>query len=111
MPRRKVPDNETEDEKRIRLIKEKISGNADRSAKVAWKRKLSNLEALYEKVRPIEEEILTLMAKKTPILDEMQVLREEMVNECVHPFDYLIVKEDGQVICKFCNNKLKVVNG
>ena len=109
MPRRKVPENESAEDKRIRLIKEKIAGGPDRSAKVAWKRKMSNLEALYDKIKPIEDKILELMASKTPILDEMQTIREEMVCECVHPFDYLVVKED-HVLCKFCDRKMKIID-
>jgi len=51
-----------------------------------------------------------LIAKKQPIYDEMQEIREVMVDECIHPFDFLEVKDD-HVLCKFCNRKLKLLDG
>lgn len=106
MARRKNPENETEEDKKIRRVKEKIANGPSRSDKISWKRKLNNLEKLYQKISPIEDKILDLIAEKQPIFDEMQGIREEMMNECIHPFDYLTV--DGkEIICKFCNKKMK----
>ena len=110
MGRRKNPENETAEDKRIRKIKEKIANGPKRADKISWNRKLKNLEALYEKIRPIEDEILKLLAEKQPIFDDMQAIRQEMTDNCIHPFDYLEVKDDF-VICKFCNKRMKVVDG
>jgi small-conductance mechanosensitive channel len=109
MARRKKPENETPEERQERHIKEKIANKPNRPEKVSWNRKLANLEKLYEKIQPIEEQILDLIAQKQPIYDEMQEIREEMVNECIHPYDYLVINDD-HVLCKFCNKKLKLVN-
>ncbi len=109
MARRKTPENETPEQKEERHIKEKIANGPTRADKVSWKRKQENLEKLYDKIRPLEEQILSLIAEKQPIFDEMQAIRETMVDECIHPYDYLVVK-DGYVECKFCNRKLKIVN-
>lgn len=110
MARRKTPENETEEQKIDRLLKEKVAGLPSRSEKIAWNRKMSNLRKIYdEHVHPLEEEIIELMAKKQPHLDKMQALRADMVNNCIHPYDHLVVK-DGAVWCKFCDTKLTVVN-
>ena len=110
MARRKTPENETDKEREDRQIKEKLANGPKRAEKVSWNRKRSNLKALYEKIHPIENEILNLIAKKQPIFDEMQAIREVMVDECIHPFDHLVVN-DGYVLCKFCNRKLKLLDG
>ncbi len=110
MARRKNPENETAEDKRIRKIKEKIANGPKRSEKISWNRKRKNLESLYEKIRPIEDKILELISEKQPIFDEMQEIRGTMVDECIHPFDYLVVKDD-HILCKFCNKKLKVLDG
>ena len=109
MARKKIPENETAEEKKVRLLKEKITGGFSRAEKVSWNRKMDNLLALYEKISPIEEEIIALIAQKQPIYDEMQEIRQTMVDECIHPYDYLDVKED-HLICKFCNRKLKLLD-
>lgn len=109
MARRKTPENETPQEKKDRQIKEKIANGPERAEKVSWNRKMANLEALYDKIQPLEDEILDLISKKQPIYDEMQAIRVVMVDECIHPFDQLEVKE-GHAQCKFCNRKLKLLN-
>jgi len=109
MARRKTPENETADERKIRHIKEKIANGPSRTEKVSWNRKRNNLEDLHEKIQPLEEQILDLLVAKQPIFDEMQRIRNSMVDECIHPFDFLVVKED-HVLCKFCNKKLKLLD-
>jgi len=111
MARRKKPENETPEQAEERLLFETISNHADRSEKTAWKRKLVNMERLIEELRPVEEKILGIIKnEKQPILDQIQALRQEMVKDCVHPFEHLIQK-DGYVECKFCNRRIKVPNG
>jgi len=85
---------------------ESIANFSDRNSKMAWERKMSRMQRLLQKIQPIEEEIIELQAKKVPIYDEIQSIREDMVRECIHPFDYLIEK-DGYVYCKFCEAKIK----
>lgn len=110
MARRKTPENETAEERKIRHTKEKIANGPPRAEKVSWNRKLANLEALYAKITPLEDQILDLIAQKQPIYDEMQEMRNTMVDECIHPFDYLVVKDD-HILCKFCNRRMKVFDG
>jgi predicted nucleic acid-binding Zn-ribbon protein len=111
MARRKKPENETPEEAKLRLQLESIANHANRSEKTAWKRKLNNMEGLIEKLHPIEEEILKILSeKKQPLLDEIAELRALMVKDCIHPYEHLIMKEDGFVECKFCGKKLKVTD-
>ena len=106
MARRKKPTGETPEQAVERRQKESIANVANRSEKTSWNRKMENMVKLLAKIRPIEQKILNLHREKLPLLDEVHELRQTMVNECVHPFDQLIVKED-HVLCKFCNRKLK----
>jgi len=110
MARRKTPDNETKAQKNDRLLCEKVANAPDRSEKVSWKRKMKNLQELVDETQPISEEILKLIAQRQPFLDKIQDLRETMVNECIHPFDFLVV-EENHVLCKFCNRKIRVNDG
>jgi len=111
MARRKKPENETTEQSAERNLFEKIANHANRSEKTAWKRKFNNMEALIEELNPIEEKILKIMLEeKQPILDKISDLRKEMVNSCIHPFEYL-VQQDVFVECKFCNRKIRADNG
>lgn len=105
MARRKTPDNETPEQKEERLVKEAVSNAANRSEKVSWNRKMDNMVKLMSQLSPIEEEIIELQAKKIPIYDAIQELRQTMVNECVHPYEYLVDKDD-HLLCKFCGKKI-----
>lgn len=110
MARRKAPENETTKQQHERHIKEAIANNADRSEKTSWNRKMDNMVKLMSQLNPIEEQILELQAKKMPIFDEIQKLRTTMVNECVHPYEYLAIV-DQYVVCKFCDKKIRIPDG
>lgn len=108
MAKRKKPKFETEEQAEERQMLEAISNHATRSEKTSWNRKRKNMERLIEEeLAPLEEEILELQTKKSPILDEIAMYRKAMVESCVHPFEMLIVKDD-LVECKFCNARLKL---
>lgn len=109
MARRKKPEGETNDQAEVRRILETIADTATRSEKVSWDRKMDNMVSLLAKLRPIEEQILDLLAQKGPLLDEVQVLRKEMVRECVHPYTHLTFNEhDDTITCKFCERKFTI---
>lgn len=107
MARRKKPENETAHEKEQRQLFESIANNANRSEKTSWNRKLENMVKLIAKLRPIERQLIALMEQKLPILDDIQALRQTMVKECVHPYEYLVQTDDG-VLCKFCNKRIAI---
>jgi len=107
--RLKKPENETPDEAEIRRVKETIANAATRNEKVSWDRKMDNMVTLLSTLQPIEDEIADLMAKKMPIIDNVQILRNQMVLDCVHPYTHLVTHED-HVVCKFCNRKFNVQN-
>lgn len=115
MARRKKPDGETQDQAEVRRILETIADTATRSEKVSWDRKMDNMVKLLAKLRPIEEQILDLLAQKGPLLDQVQDLRREMVKECVHPYTHLTFNDnDNTIICKFCERKFAIremING
>lgn len=109
MARRKKPTAESMDETTQRRLKEEISNNANRSEKTSWNRKMDNMVKLLAELRPIEDKIIELHEKKIPIFDEIQELRKQMVQDCVHPYDHLLL-EDGHAKCKFCNRKISITN-
>lgn len=109
MARRKTPQNETTEQKQERQVKEIIANGPNRSEKVSWNRKMDNMVKLMTQLTPIEEQIIALQAQKMPIFDEIQALRETMVTECIHPYEYLVV-EDDHVRCKFCGKKISKPN-
>lgn len=120
MARRKAPANETTEEMEIRKVREEISNHATRSEKVSWERQYGNMQKLLtDKLQPIEEQILKLIGKKNVIFDEIVVLRDELVKDCIHPFEHVVedplnddlvvgagVGHSGIYTCKFCNKKV-----
>lgn len=108
MAKVKKPENETEEESRIRKAKERVANTANRSEKTSWDRKMDNMIKLLGKLEPIEQQMSDLMALKIPIMDDVQILRMEMVKDCVHPYTHLVFHHD-HVVCKFCNNKFNVI--
>jgi hypothetical protein len=108
MARKKKPENETQNAAEIRRVLEYVSNVASRGEKTSWNRKMDNMVKLIAQLTPIEERIFQIMlAEKQPIMDQINDLRSSMIQECVHPFDHLILKED-HVVCKFCNRKIGI---
>jgi hypothetical protein len=105
MARRKKPEDESPQQTFERRVREEIANAANRSEKTSWNRKMDNMVRLLAALKPIEEQILELQAKKTPVFDEIAGLRKQMVNECIHPFEYLIVHEN-HAVCKFCEKRV-----
>lgn len=111
MARRKKAEDETPEQMAERHLFEQISNHANRSEKTAWKRKQSNMGKLIIELEPVEAEILNiLLTKKQPLLDDIMTIRDIMVHDCIHPFEFLVQKE-GYVECKFCNRKIRASNG
>lgn len=107
MARKKKPQNETPEQLTIRQDIEQVSNVAMRGEKTAFNRKLKNMNTLIKKLQPIEQQIIALTAKKMPILDRVAVLRQDMVDSCVHPAEWVIHKGDW-LECKFCNRKIQI---
>ena len=110
MARKKKPLNETELEAEVRRELEQVANVASRSEKTSWNRKMNNMVKLLALLQPIEDKILELSAQKEPIFDEIQILRATMIKECIHPFEYLIRKEQ-HIECKFCGKKIGIKRG
>lgn len=107
MARRKKPESETKEQERCRKIKLQISDAYTRSEKTSWNRKMDNMNVMYERIRTIENLILDLQVQKMPLFDQLQQLREQMVQECIHPYDQLEVYPT-HVECKFCGRKISL---
>jgi hypothetical protein len=110
MARKKKPENETPEAAEERRILEFVANVAPRGEKTSWNRKMDNMVKLLAQLTPIEERILQIMREeKQPIIDQITQLRTTMVQECVHPYDQLVLKED-HILCKFCNRRMSIPN-
>ena len=107
MARRKKPEDENASQTLVRQQLEAVANSANRSEKVSFDRKMEAMLTLIEKLTPIEDKILDLMASKLPIVDQISSIRSDMVLLCVHPFEQL-VHNDDHVLCKFCNRRFNV---
>ena len=108
MARKKRPQDETPDQNAERKLFETISNSANRGEKTSWNRKMDKMVNVLSRLRPIEQKILDITKdEKIPIQDEIQKLREIMVRECVHPYEYLVQRDD-HILCKFCERKLSI---
>lgn len=107
MARRRKPLNETLEQSQIRQMFETIANSATRSEKMSWERKMDNMVKILAQLSPLENKILDLMVEKQKILDEVERLRKEMVNECVHPY-HMLVEKDKIIYCKFCDKRFVI---
>lgn len=96
----------TEDEVNEQLSA--VSGFANNAEKLAWRRKLKKMQDFLEELSPLEEQILQLYAAKQPIMDKIEKLRAAMIEECIHPSEYL-AHRGTHVECKFCNKLIRPV--
>lgn len=108
MARRKAAENETPEQAQQRRARESIANHATRSEKVSWERQYGNLQRILEdEMNPLENQILDLMVKKNEIFDRIVVLRDELILNCIHPFEMVAQDGEGKYHCKFCNKRLK----
>ena len=94
-----------EDEANLQL--DKVAKFADKNQRLSFRRKRERMDTLLERIRPIEAKILDLIHDKTPIMDEIEKVRQGMVHECVHPRDELVHK-GTHIQCKFCSKEIKL---
>ncbi len=109
MAKRKTPENVTEEQLADHKAKDLISNHATRSEKTAWNRQYENLAKLVKRLEPIEDKLMALQTEKGKIFDELLVLRKELVESCVHPFEQLVTHEQ-RIICKFCEKRMVLPN-
>lgn len=84
-----------------------ITSSASQSEKTSWNRKMDKMIKLLAQLQPLEQQIMDLISKKQPIFDAVKVLRNTMVNECIHPKQHLHIKPD-YIECKFCLKKIQI---
>lgn len=95
-----------------------VSKNNIANDRIAFQRRLTNLETyIRSEVNPIEEQILLLREKLIPLYDKVNELRGEAKEFCTHPVDFLEVKQNpddadmATVRCKFCDETFHVKDG
>jgi hypothetical protein len=76
--------------------------------KTSWLRKLDNLQTLVKQVNSLADQISEIEEKKIPIIDQIAELRQQMVQECIHPVDQLI-EYDTYTVCKFCEKRINLL--
>jgi hypothetical protein len=96
-------------EEKINSDINKISTHRDKNERLSWKRKKDKIEAMVKELEPIEDEILALIEKRKPFIEQIEELRAEMIKECVHPKDQL-VHYGTHVVCKFCDARITVTD-
>lgn len=96
----------SENDKKERDLKN-VANIKDKNEKLSWTRRQKKIEEMVIEMQPIEDQILALTAQRQEVLDKIQVLRKQMVKECIHPKNSLVHKET-YIECKFCNAKLSI---
>lgn len=109
MARAKTPAGETPEQTKTRQLLDTIANVATRGEKVSFDRKFDNMVSLLSLVKPIEDQILDLMAQKVPIIEQIEALRKTMIGNCIHPMTHLTV-HNNTVHCKFCNRTFSVLS-
>lgn len=84
-----------------------VAAHHGKNEKLAWKRKVKKMEGLFTQLRVFEERILAIVKEKEPLMDDVALLRSEMVKECIHPKDHL-VHLNTYLLCKFCEKKISI---
>lgn len=91
----------------VESISKIINSNIDKHKKIYWVRKHDRIKKLIEQINKIEDEINDIIIKeKLPLMDSIEKLRTELVNDCIHPKEFLVIQNNNKVLCKFCNRKL-----
>lgn len=86
----------------------KIVNYTHKNDRISWNRKYKKMKTMMdETISPLEEQILELTMKKMLAIDKVIALRNILTKECVHPREFLVIK-DGYILCKFCDSKLNV---
>jgi hypothetical protein len=101
-------DSVKEKKAKEKAIFDKIVNYPSKNERIAWNRKHKKMKAMIdENISPIEMKILELTMDKMKHMDDAMAIREILSTECVHPREFLILR-DKHVFCKFCDAKLKV---
>lgn len=81
----------------------------DVNSKVAFQRRMANLEAyVITEINPLEMSIIDLREKLIPLYDKMNELREDARAHCTHPIDLIMHVEGDLYKCRFCETSFHV---
>lgn len=83
----------------------------DANARIAFQRRLTNLEKyITHEINPVEQEIIDLRVKLFPLYDAAKMLRDEAREHCTHSADLIVQQDDGSYKCKFCETVFHVAD-
>lgn len=75
----------------------------DPNARVAFQRRLNNLETyITNEINPVENQIIELKSTLIPLYDATLMLRDEAREYCIHSAENIVQLDDGSYKCKFC---------
>lgn len=84
---------------------------ADPNARVAFQRRIMNLEAyITREIHPLELKIIDLKAELIPHYDAAKLLRDDAREHCTHSADLITKQDDGSYRCKFCETIFHVTD-
>ncbi len=95
------------------VILDKISKHKNTNDRIAFQRRLTNLEEYVKThINPIEENILLQRERLIPLYDTVHTMRMEAREYCTHPPEHLVVTSDDEqsisVRCKFCDETFHI---
>ncbi len=70
----------------------------------AWERKQQNFIKILSEIQPLEDKIIDSLATKNKIIKDIVQLREQIINHCPHP-DEFVIEKNGKKYCKFCEKQ------
>jgi hypothetical protein len=95
-------------------IKNKVYNVSPRYDKTAWLRRYEKMIGIIENdINPLVEMKYKIDDQLQQLFDQVAVLKQELVDNCIHPVDMqeVIDQDEHVVYCGFCKRKLRIVNG
>jgi hypothetical protein len=72
-----------------------------------WYREYNKIKPLVDKANSISMQILKLQLEQQELIDTVDIQRETMVANCVHP-THMLVHHTTYIECKFCAKKISL---
>jgi hypothetical protein len=81
--------------------------------KVAWNRLYVKMQTQIAKVNAIEDTIMDLQLEKMSHMDNIQEIKKELDQTCIHPEEWVVRDKDDATIatCKLCGKTIRNVDG
>lgn len=86
-----------------------IRGHVNHTTKKAWEANFTTITEKLAQAQKVQAEILSLEDKKMAIFDEIEMIRKDLIRNCIHPTDLVNESADGVLHCMFCDTHFKIV--